>query len=85
MYFSLILGQAPITANLENDYRCKDIKLESRLMLKNIVGLLTLVDTSSSSPSRSRGRPRCRRAGPRGPGSSRPSSGGSASGREGGR
>ena len=36
MYFSLILGQAPITANLENDYRCKDIKLESRLMLKNI-------------------------------------------------
>ena len=28
------LGQAPITANLENDYRCKNIKLESRLMLK---------------------------------------------------
>ena len=34
VYFSLILGQAPITANLETTTDVKNVKLESRLMLQ---------------------------------------------------
>ena len=78
------MGQAPITANLEMTTDVKKYKVEVEIDVVDIVGLLTRADTSSNSRSRSRGRLRSRRAGPQGPGSSRPSWEGLASGREGG-
>ena len=76
------MGQVPTTANLEMTRDVKS-KVGVEFDVVDIVGLLTRAGTWSSSRSRSRGRLRSRRAGPQGPGGSRPSWEGLASGREG--